>query len=105
MVVGAVLGVAMLAVSVVWLREAHLYRQRTREGLPFALAVVGFAAVNALWGVASVAAARVSSIGETVRTRQVFTAVTGLLVTALVAADSLALWVAWHGHRCVGACG
>ena len=104
-IVGATLGAALLPISVGALREAHLYRQRTGEGLQFAVVVVGFAVVNALWGAAALAAARVSWIAESERTRQAFTVATGVLVTALVATDALALWVAWHVDRCVGACG
>lgn len=100
-----VAGAAALYLAVGGLREAHLYRQRTREGLKFAWVGFGLLVAHGFLGTATFAAVRLSSVASSAAFRRTFFAVAVLIVGVLAAADVLFVWVESHGERCIGSCG
>ena len=103
--IGVVLGAALLVTATSGLREAHLYRQRTGEGLKFVWVGAGLFVANVVLGVAIFASVRLSSAASTLTARRAFLSLAALIAVALVAADGLAVWVEGHGDRCIGLCG
>lgn len=103
--VGSVVGVAAMIVATAGLREAHLYRQRTNEGLKFAfVGLLMFAANVLLLGAAS-AATRLSVPASGAPRRQGLLIAAVVLVAGVVVGDVFFLWVESHGDRCIGSCG
>lgn len=103
--VGLGVGAPVLAFALSGLREAHLYRQRSNEGLKFAWVALGVMAACVLLGVATIAAWRLRSLGSSVTSRRVFAAISVLLVVVMVAGVGAFVWVESHGDRCIGSCG
>ncbi len=106
LVVGTVLavtGVAGLVVNVFLVRHAHLYRQRTYEGLGFVWALVEFL-VAALLTLAAAGCFARSAARDTTRSRVVSGWVAALLVVAVVVVGGFGLWVESHGSRCIAGC-
>jgi hypothetical protein len=89
-------GGAVLYLAASGLRQAHLYRQRTGEGLKFFWVGVGFFVANVLLGAATVAAVRLSSASVGSVRRALVASAVGI-VAVVVAADVLAVWVQAHG--------
>ncbi|HUF97940.1 MAG TPA: hypothetical protein VMM60_07395 [Ilumatobacter sp.] len=102
--VAVIVGGAVLYLAATGLREAHLYRQRTGEGLRFFWVGVGFFVANGLLGAAAFLAGRLSSASAGA-VRRAFVALAVVIVAVVVAADVLAVWVQAHGDRCIGRCG
>lgn len=94
----------MLVIAVGGLREAHLYRQRTGEGLKFLWVGAGFILANGLLGAAAFASARLSSMSRRATVRRAFLGLAVAIIVTLVAADALAVWVETRGYRCIGPC-
>jgi uncharacterized membrane protein (DUF485 family) len=103
--VGSVVGVAAMIGATAGLREAHLYRQRTNEGLKFELVGLLMFAANVLLFVAAWAATRLSVPAFGSPRRRGFLVAAVVLVIGVVAGDVFFLWVESHGDRCIGSCG
>ena len=103
--VGLVVGAAAMIVATAGLREAHLYRQRTNEGLKFALVGLLVFAANVLLIAAASAGANLSLPAAGSPRRRRLGAVAGFIVAGLVIGDAFFLWVESHGDRCIGTCG
>ena len=100
-----VVGGAVLALAVGGLREAHLYRQRTGEGLEFLWVAVGFFVANVVLGAALLASVRLASESSNVSVRRALLGLAVAIIVALIVADALAVWVETRGDRCIGPCG
>lgn len=86
------------------LPAAHLDRQATGEGLRFAPIGLAYVVASAL-GLPSVVALGVAA-GRLARgPRRAARAVAVLSGIAVLVCWALAIWVEWHGDRCIGACG
>lgn len=103
--VAAVAGGVVLAFTMGGLREADLYRQRTGEGLLFAIVGTGLVVANTLLGTAAMVAFRRSTRQRSVTIRRGLLALAVAIAAVLATADVLAVWVASYGDRCVDACG
>lgn len=99
----AVAGVAGLVVNVFLVRHAHLYRQRSHEGLGFVWALAEFL-VAALLTLAAAACFAWSAARDTTGSRVVSGWMAALLVVAVVVVGGFGLWVESHGSRCIGGC-
>lgn len=98
------IGLAVVGEGMAGLRWAHLYRQRTGEGIAFFQVglqlVVG--GVLALLGGCSLVAVGSRSLGPV---RRLLLAAGWLVVVGLTVCAATALWVVGHGGRCIGTCG
>ncbi|MDW3214639.1 MAG: hypothetical protein R8G01_11605 [Ilumatobacteraceae bacterium] len=103
--VGSVVGVVAMVGATAGLREAHLYRQRTNEGLKFELVGLLMFAANVLLLAAAASGARLSLPAPGARRRRGLAVVAGVIVAGVVIGDAFFLWVEWHGDRCIGSCG
>ncbi len=103
--VGLVVGVVAMIGATAGLREAHLYRQRTNEGLKFELVGLLIFAANVLLLAAASAVARLSLPIAGARRRRGLVVVAVAIVVVVVAGDAFFLWVESHGDRCIGGCG
>lgn len=99
-----VVGCAVLAIAAGGLREAHLYRQRTGEGLKFAWVGVGLVVANGLLGGAAFASVRLASTSRELTVRRSFLGLAVVIIAILVAADAFTVWVESRGDRCIGPC-
>lgn len=100
-----VVGGLVLAIAAGGLREAHLYRQRTDEGLKFVWAGAGIVVANGLLGAAALASVRLASTSWRVTVRRLFLGLAVVIIATLVAADAFAVWVETRDDRCIGPCG
>ena len=100
-----VVGLAAMAVATAGLREAHLYRQRTNEGLKFAIVGLVMFAANVLLLSSASVAARLASPTPGAPRRRALALVAGSIVAVVLAGDAFFLWVESHGDRCIGGCG
>lgn len=102
---GLVVGVTALASAAAGLREAHLYRQSSGEGLKFELVGLLMWVANVLLFASAVAAARLSSPAPGGRRHRGLVTVAAAIVAVVVTGDAVFLWVESHGDRCIGGCG
>ncbi len=105
LVVALALGAALLGWGVASLREAHLYRQSSGEGLKFAWVSVALFWAHLLLGAAGWAIVRLRAAVSSDRARRAVLWLGVAIIVGLVVADALAIWVEWHGDRCIGPCG
>ena len=102
--VTAVSGLSIVAHAMSQLRWAHLYRQRSREGLGF----VGVGAELVAGGLLAVAAAvGLYLFGRSLPTSARFTSVvaSAAVVLMLVVCALMAMWVQAQVNQCIGSCG
>ena len=102
---GLALGAWLIGWGVAHLREAHLYRQSSGEGLKFAWVFFAFFWAHLSLGAAGWAVMRLrAGVGPTGVRRALF-GIGVVIVGGLLAADVLFVWVDSHDDRCIGPCG
>ena len=101
----AAAGVWLVGWGVASLREAHLYRQSSGEGLKFAWVGFAFFCAHLLFGAVGWGIVRLRAAVSSDRARRALLWLGVAIIVGLVVADVLAIWVEWHGARCVGPCG
>ena len=95
---------ALIAWALAHLRDAHLARQATGEGLSFVGVSLAYLAATVLV-VPAIAALGVASTRLDGRGRVAARMLAAAATAGLALCWAAAIWVEWHGDRCIGPCG
>lgn len=99
-----VLGSGALLAALGGLREAHLYRQRSGEGLGFLPVAVGLVVAGGFLAAAAWSAAQLAPFMSSSTGKRAILLSSALIVVGLTTATGFVVWVEAHDDRCVGSC-